>query len=319
MVPEQDANVDSGSDVVDDLEAGREQLNRSVEAFRDTLPEDFQPDFDNLVNEIRQARTSELQSEWTSRLQKAAELNKRFSGKDDALAMGEYMLALKERDPARFAEVQRQLAFGTPQVSGGGSGSPVPKANVADKTALGTHDGDEVLPTVKQMLAEVEQTGGDPLVAIDFLSKKRAEQMIKPIQEQLQNMSQALRNQSIQQAVSQLRQDEARYIAENPMMKQYVDEVRRRQNTEVLANGMGFWQLPIEQQFLMAAGPDLMTALAARERQQPHMPNRTTANVLGSPQQSSPAHRSPPKTVDEAWDRVAEEVSESAVPPQMFG
>jgi len=290
------------------LEIDRENLERRIGAFRESLPDgSYGEEVEELVNSVRDLTARAEQSRWTKYAQEAAELKRRFSGKEEALHLGERLLSLPAEARSKLEHVMSAAVL-NPSIDG----APGQNAPSTQGQAGPTSDP---LAEARQIFEQNPDDPGAALRALDHLTKSRIASEQSEVQKQLQALQATIQQQQAVLAESVLRQKEMEYTTAHPHMSQYLDEVRERQRTVRFPNGTYFWQLPIEVQFQMVAGakhaeqPDLMSSLAAQQQQVPGGNSRNVAAHLPVPGSASPGRRSQPETIDDAWKQITEKVS----------
>ncbi len=284
-------------------------LGLRLQTIRDALPEELREDHDETVRLAREDRTRELQREWTERHQEAADLRRRYEGRDTELQLGQVFTDVRKQNPELAQRAYQLLVSNTiGPVQDNASVSQQPAGQAAQQTGS---DVDPVEAKFRQIIAENPESP-DVYRAINALTMGRMTEMEQRLTGQIGQQAQAIQQQQVEQRVQQLRQMEADFLAKNPFFNEqkYIDEVHRRQQSERLPGGQPFVTLPPEQQFTAVALPDLITAKAQQRQLDSSRVSRDVANAVHMPGHASPGPPQPPVTEDQAWDNVKEKVSE---------
>jgi len=286
-----------------------EELALRVEGVRGTLPEECQEDFDTAIEAAKEHRTRQLQKTWTERLQKSKELERRYEGQDEALQLGQVFKTVRDNNPA-LAQQAYQLLVSNTIGAQGEAASQQPVGQVAPPSGA-SPDQDPVKAKFRAILEENPQNP-DAYQAIDSVATARSRAEVAKLESQVQDLTAAIQQQQIQQQIQVLHQKEADFLTKNPIFNQqkYIDEVRRRQQTERLPNGQPFITLPPEQQYMAVAQPDLITAMAQQREVNATRPSRAAANIVQMPGHTSPTAPTPPKSEEQAWDDLHMQLGE---------
>lgn len=286
-------------------------LDLRVEGTREALPEEYREEYDAAINAAEERRTRQLQTRWTERNQKAAELERRFAGQDESLQLGQVFTTVKQQNPALAQRAYELLVSNTIGAGQGMAASQQPAGQVPAQT------GSEVDPVEAKFRKILQDNPENPDAyrAMDAVASGRAGQVEQKLRTQLDQLTQAIQQGQVQQQIQTLHQQEADFLAKNPIFNQqkYIDEVRRRQQTERLPSGQPFITLPPDQQFMAVAQPDLVTAMARQRELDVTRPSRGAANVIVPPGHTSPNRPEPPKSEEDAWSEARMALGEMAM------